>query len=66
MFVPVFILVLIAKSIHEFELLLRHVAVIVSLSESLQITYNVGMGHIPVDVFVGLSPLCVGSLLVVK
>ena len=66
MFVPVLILVLVAKSIHEFELLLLHVAVIVSLSESVQITYSAGVVLTSVLSLVGLSPLCVGSLFVVK
>ena len=65
-FVPELMLVLVAKSVHVPVLLLLHVAVIVSLSVSLQITYSVGMGHIPVAPFVGDGPLCVGALFVVK
>ena len=61
MFVPVLILVLVAKSSQLPVLLLRHVAVIVSLSLSLHITYRLGMGHAPALSLVGASPDCEGA-----
>ena len=55
MFVPVLIVVLVAKFFHSPELLLRQVAVIVSLSLSLTTMYSVGLGVMLVRPPVGAS-----------
>ena len=67
MFVPVEILVLMANWFHVSSvLLLHHVAVMVSLSLSEHITYRLGVVLMSVLVLPGLSPVCVGSWLMVR
>ena len=66
MLVPVVMLLFVANVCHDPDELLVHVAVMVSLSVSVQITYRAGMGHTLVAPLVGDGPLCVGALFVVK
>ena len=67
MFVPVLMLLLVANWFHvSAVLLLHHVAVIVSLSLSVHMTYRSGVVLIPVLVLLGASPVCVGSWFFVR
>jgi len=63
MFVLFAILVLLANCTQLPEELLHHVAFVISPSGSVQVTYNLGGMHIPVDVFVGDGPDWLGGRL---